>query len=108
LKGVNILKFNSKQRALIRKQASKIDPLMRIGKDGISDNVIQSLNDLFRKRELVKVKLLQNTESEIREAAEKLSEGAGAKVVHIMGKTIVLYKENEEKPDISIKLKEIK
>ncbi len=102
------MKLNSKQRAFLRKKASKIDPLMRIGKDGISDNVIQSLEDLFRKREIVKVKLLQNTESEIRDAAEKLSVGVDAEIIHIMGKTIVLYKENEKKPEVSIKLKEIK
>lgn len=102
------MKLTSKQRAFLRKTASTLDPLMRIGKDGITDNVIESLQDLFRKRELVKVKLLQNTESEVRNTAEVLSKGAEAEVVHIMGKTILLYKENEKQPDISIKLKEIK
>jgi len=101
------MKLSSKQRAFLKKESSSIEPMMRIGKDGINENVIKSLEDLFRRREIVKVKMLQNSEDEINDISKKLAEGAGAEIVHIMGKTIVLYKENEKKPDVSIKLKEI-
>ncbi|NLK62878.1 MAG: ribosome assembly RNA-binding protein YhbY [Fusobacteria bacterium] len=100
--------LSSKQRAFLRKYAHNLEPMMRVGKDGINENVIKSLEDLFRKRELVKVKMLQNSEDEIEETAEILSEGVGAEIIHILGKTILYYKENEKKPDISLKLKEIK
>ena len=70
--------LNSKQRAFLRKYAHNLEPMMRVGKDGINENVIKSLEDLFRKRELVKVKMLQNSEDEIEETAEILSEGVGA------------------------------
>lgn len=102
------MKLSSKQRAFLKKEASGIEPMMRIGKDGVNENVIKSLEDLFRKREIVKVKMLQNSDEEINEIAKILGKGVNAEIVHTMGKTILFYKENDKKPEISLKLKEIK
>jgi len=102
------MNLSSKQRAFLKKEASTIEPLMRIGKEGLNENVIKSLEDLFRKRELVKVKMLQNSEEDMNETAKKLAEGVNAQIVHTMGKTILFFKVNEKKPEISLKLKEIK
>lgn len=101
------MKLTSKQRAFLKKQAHDLDPMVRIGKDGLSENLIQSLLDVIEKRELVKVKILQNSEVEKKEVAQELALKSGCELVAIIGKTLIFFKENEEKPVVSYDLKRI-
>lgn len=103
--------MTSKQRAFLKKEAHNLEPIVRIGKDGLTENIIQSILDGIKSRELIKIKVLQNLEAdkeEIREIAEELCGKAGIDLVGIIGKIIIVYKENDEKPVVSNLLKSIK
>lgn len=100
--------LNSKKRAFLRKRAHDLDALVRIGKDGITENLIQSILDAIESRELIKVKILQNCEMEKEEVYSKLEECSEFEVVGIIGRTIIIYKENKDKPVVSMELKTIK
>lgn len=103
--------MTSKQRAFLKKEAHNLEPIVRIGKEGLSENIVQSLLDAINSRELIKVKILQNLEAEkeeIREIAEELSEKSGADLVAIIGRILIYYKENTDKPVISAMVKKIK
>lgn len=100
--------LNSKKRAFLRKRAHDLDALVRIGKDGITENLIQSILDAIESRELIKVKILQNCEMEKEEVYSKLEECAEFEVVGIIGRTIIIYRENKDKPVVSMELKSIK
>lgn len=101
------MELTSKRRAYLRKKAHDLDALVRIGKDGISENLIQSILDTIESRELIKVKILQNCEDEKDEIMEQLSQCKEFEVVGIIGRTIILFKENKDKPVISLELKNI-
>lgn len=101
------MELTSKRRAYLRKKAHDLDALVRIGKDGISENLIQSILDAIESRELIKVKILQNCEDEKDEILEQLSQCKEFEVVGIIGRTIILFKENKDKPVISLELKNI-
>ena len=103
--------MTSKQRAFLKKEAHDLDPIVRIGKEGLTDNIVQSLLDAINSRELIKVKVLQNLDAdkdETRELADELSKKSGAELVGVIGKTFIFYKENKDKPVISLKLKSVK
>lgn len=103
--------LNSKQRAFLKKEAHKLEAIIRIGKDGLTDNLAENLNNAIHSRELVKVKVLQNLEAdknEVREIAEKLAEKIEGEIVEIIGRIIILYKENTEKSVVSNLIKNIK
>lgn len=103
--------MTSKQRAFLKKEAHNLEPIVRIGKDGLSDNIVQSLLDAINSRELIKVKVLQNLDAdkdETREMAEELSRKSGAELVGVIGKIIIFYKENKDKPVVSALLRKIK
>ena len=53
------MELSSKQRAFLKKMAHEIDPVVRIGKDGIDDDVIESIANAVKKRELIKEKILK-------------------------------------------------
>lgn len=101
------MELTSKRRAYLRKKAHDLDALVRIGKDGISDNLIQSILDAIESRELIKVKILQNCEEEKEEILAQLSECKEFEVVGIIGRTIILFRENKDKPVVSLELKNI-
>jgi len=71
------MELNSKKRAYLRKVAHDMSPLVRVGKDGFSENIISSILDAIDKRELIKVKILQNSEVDKRELATELAEKSG-------------------------------
>lgn len=101
------MELTSKRRAYLRKKAHDLDALVRIGKDGITDNLIQSILDAIESRELLKVKILQNCEEEKMEIMEQLSQCKEFEVVGIIGRTIILFRENKDKPVVSLELKSI-
>jgi RNA-binding protein len=101
------MELTSKKRAYLRKKAHDLDALVRIGKDGITDNLIQSILDAIESRELIKVKILQNCEEDKMQIMEELSQCKEFEVVGIIGRTIILFKENKDKPVISLELKNI-
>lgn len=101
------MELTSKRRAYLRKKAHDLDALVRIGKEGVTDNLIQSILDAIESRELIKVKILQNCEEEKMEIMEQLSQCKEFEIVGIIGRTIILFKENKDKPVISLELKSI-
>ena len=62
--------FTSKQRSNLRSLAQNIAPVTQVGKGGISENLIKSLSDALDARELIKISVLNNAESDAREIAE--------------------------------------
>ena len=56
----------------------------------------------------MKVKILQNCEKEKDEVLEELSKCNEFEVVGIIGRTIILFRENKDKPAISLELKSIR
>ena len=75
--------------------AVHLRPVFQIGKDGLSDVLLDQLNKYLKKHELMKISLLNNAPVEKDELAESLKE-AGIFVVQTIGNMIVLYKPNPD------------
>lgn len=102
------MSLTSKKRAFLKKKAHSLEPIFRIGKDGFSETLAKGIGEAIELRELLKVKILQNSEVEKIEVANQIADSIGAEVVSIIGRTIILYRESKEKPTISLELKSIK
>jgi RNA-binding protein len=94
--------MTSKQRAFLRGKANHMEPIMQIGKQGVTPEVIASLNEVLEARELVKISVLPNCEEEAMAAAELLSGRARAECVQVIGRKIVLYRRSKLKPVIEL------
>ena len=74
-----------------------------IGQSGITVTVIKSIQDVLTAHELIKIKALSSTPKTRQEIASQLEKETGGKVVQILGKTLLLYKENKDRrPDQKI------
>ena len=94
--------LTSKDRAKLRGIASKEDTILQIGKGGIGDALIKQVSDALIKREIVKMRVLENAMLSPREAAEQLAAETGAEVVQVIGTKLVLYKKNPKDPVIKL------
>ena len=91
------MELSSKQRAFLKKMAHEIDPVVRIGKDGIDDDVIESIANAVKKRELIKVKILQNSEVEVaRELGNELASKTKSVFVDSIGRILIFFKANKD------------
>lgn len=97
--------LTSKQRALLRGIASTYETIFQIGKGGINENLIKQVEDALRKRELIKLRVLDNSEYSAREAADEIAEKTKSDVVQVIGSKFVLFKRNPQEPVIDIKIK---
>ena len=84
--------LNARDKKILRAQAQQYRSLFQIGKDGISDNLIATLDDSLRAHELVKLNLLKTAPLSTAEAAAMLAQATDSELVHSIGRTFVLYR----------------
>ena len=94
--------LTSKQRATLRAMANPIDTIFQVGKGGVNEQMCKSIADALEARELIKLKVLDNSDYSAKEAANEIAETVGADVVSVVGKKFVLYKESVENKSIII------
>ena len=88
--------LTSKQKKKKKSEAHSLKPIFQIGKDGVSHKQAMTILDALEKKELIKVKLLDTCPLTVQQAALEISMQTKAEVVHIIGHTIILYKESEK------------
>jgi RNA-binding protein len=91
--------LSGKQSRYLRGLGHHLPALVILGKDGITDSFLNSINEVLTAHELVKVKLLNTCPLDRIEASEELSNKTGAAVVQILGNTLLLFKENRKRSE---------
>jgi len=91
--------MTGKERAKLKSLAMTMDPVAWIGKGSLTPEVTAAIDEALTARELIKVSVLQNCADDPHELAQIVSERTGSQVVQVIGKKIVLYKENREKQE---------
>ena len=77
--------------------ASLMPSVVQIGKEGLSDAVIDSARAAITARELIKAHVLNNANLDTRETMEDLAAMLGAELVQVIGHYGVLFKKKDEK-----------
>lgn len=94
--------MTSKQRAYLKGLAMNIDSIFQIGKSSLTPEVTNAVSEAFNTRELVKIAVLKNCMDDPREIASAIAERTHSQVVQVIGKKIVLYKENKDHKKIEL------
>lgn len=89
--------MTSKQRAYLKSIASTYDPIFQIGKSSITPEIVNAISEALEARELIKISVLKNCADDPRTLAEIISERTRSQTVQVIGKKIVLYKQNPKK-----------
>ncbi|MBS6628585.1 MAG: YhbY family RNA-binding protein [Clostridiales bacterium] len=90
--------MTGKERAAFRAQANSLEPIIQIGKEGISDNLLTQISDALDARELIKIRVhLETSPLRPRECAGQIAQALSAEVIQVIGGIIVLYRKSEKK-----------
>ena len=89
--------ITGKQRSYLKGLAQKLDPTVYIGKAGLTESVIKSIEDKLNASELVKVKIQEGCTLQPKETCTQLAEQLNAEFVQEIGRRFVLYRRAEKK-----------
>ncbi|TKB10631.1 ribosome assembly RNA-binding protein YhbY [Desulforhopalus sp. IMCC35007] len=90
--------LNTKQKQYLKGLAHPLNPLVQIGKEGLSPGLLAMTREELLRHELIKVKLSNNSGLDKVATSEEIAEKTESILVQLIGKTFVLYKENLKKP----------
>jgi RNA-binding protein len=86
--------LTGKQKKFLKGLGHHLSPLISIGKEGLTENVFKATRQELLLRELIKVKIGTNSDIKKQEAADLLPAATDSTLVQLIGKTLLLYKEN--------------
>ncbi|WP_282941412.1 ribosome assembly RNA-binding protein YhbY [Paenibacillus sp. RC67] len=92
--------LTGKQKRYLRSMAHHLNPIFQVGKGGVNEHLIRHIEEALEVRELIKVTVLNNCMEDRNEVGQQLADEAGAELVQVIGKIIVLYKESRDKKTI--------
>ena len=94
--------ISSKQRSFLRGLAQTTDATVFIGKQGLTDNVINEIEVGLNTRELVKVKIQEGCLLDPKATANEMAEKLNAEFVQAIGRKFVLYRESKDNKQIEL------
>lgn len=89
--------MTTKQRAYLKSLAMTMDPIFQIGKNSMTPELTNAVDETLAARELIKISVLKNCMDDPRALAEMVAERTHSQVVQVIGKKIVLYREGKDK-----------
>ena len=97
--------MTAKQRAALRAMCNTMEPVLQIGKDGISDRLVKQCWDALEARELIKVTVLRTAPYTAREACDALCERVHADPVQVIGSKFSIYR--QARKDSKLRLEDL-
>ena len=94
--------ITSKQRSFLKSLAHNIDPVVYIGKAGVTENVVKEIDMCLEARELVKVKLQEGCDLTPKDVANDVAARLGAEFVQAIGRKFTLYRRSKENEQIEL------
>ena len=94
--------LNPKQKRELKSLASTLKTRYQIGKNEISDSLIDMLDKALTAHELIKIDVMKGCSLPIMEVGIDISNRLNAELVEVMGRVIVLFRRNKENPKIKI------
>ena len=91
-----------KQKRDLKGLASTLTTRYQIGKNDLSDTLLDMLDKALTAHELIKIDVMKGCALPLMEVAIDVSNKLNAELVTVMGRVIVLFRKNKENPKIKI------
>ncbi|MEO8217281.1 MAG: ribosome assembly RNA-binding protein YhbY [Acidobacteriota bacterium] len=94
--------LSTRQRQFLKGLAHSLSPVVRVGRSGLTREVVNETDRSLESHELIKARLELDESHERRQLALMLAERTGSEVVTTVGKVAVLYRAHAEAPKIRL------
>lgn len=85
-----------KQKVKLRSMAMNLKPIYQIGKDGITENLIEGLSLALEAHELIKISVLKTVNEPLKQIAYDITSATHSELIQIIGRQVVLYKKSKK------------
>lgn len=94
--------ITSKQRAYLKSLANEIKPIINIGKNSISKDLIKTVDEALEKRELIKIKILNNNLDDEKYIIDEITNNTNSEFVSHIGNIITIYRQSKNHKKIEL------
>jgi RNA-binding protein len=84
--------LTGKQKRELRAKGNQLKPEVWIGREGVTSGCIQTIENSFNTKELLKIKIQENCPLEKEQLTEIVCNRTGAELIQILGNTFLLYR----------------
>lgn len=88
--------MNSKQITYLRGLGHHLSPVVSIGNNGLTEQVMKEIELALNAHELIKIKVSGDDRALRTTMLEDICEKSGATAVHHIGKQLVIYRKSEK------------
>ncbi len=88
--------LTGKEKKYLRGLAHELEPIVFVGKQGITNNIIVAINDAIDANELIKIKF-QDFKDEKKELSKSLAEQSKTELCGLVGNIAIFYRQNKKK-----------
>ncbi len=92
--------LTGKQARYLRGLGHSLKPILQVGKAGITDPFVHQVRQALETHELIKVKLIKSAPESVKHSGEDLASRVPCQIAQTIGKTLLLYRQREENPEI--------
>lgn len=89
-------KLSNNQKRFLRGIAHGLNPVILIGANGLTDNLMQELETTLSHHELLKIKMASAERADRKDIVDYILQQTGAELVQSIGKTVVIFLQNED------------
>ncbi len=92
------MNLDNKKKRTLKSQAHHLKVMIQVGQHGVSESLVTEANNTLNTHELIKVQVQSDDRDERKAIANMLAAKTHAHIIQHIGKTVVLYRENKDKP----------
>lgn len=90
--------LSGRQRKWLRGRAHDLEPVVHVGHQGVTDQLVAAVGAALLSHELIKVKL--HAPADKRALADEIARRSGAELAGLVGHVAILYRPHPETPRI--------
>ena len=84
--------LDSRQKKELKAKAHHLNPVVRVGQKGITENLLLETDQALAAHELIKVHVAVEDRDERQAIGQEIAGKTGAELVHSIGKICILYR----------------
>ena len=94
--------ITKKQKQYLKGLANPLSPGVIIGKEGLTDNIIESIDEYLTSHELLKVSVLKSCKQPKEEIILDVQSHTHCELISSLGHRFVVYRRNHKQPVIEL------
>ena len=89
------MELGSRERSYITKLSNRVEPIIRIGKNGLTENILNAIDELLNNKELIKIKFIDFKDEKL-QVAREIALKTNSFLVRVIGNVAIFYRMSDD------------